>query len=169
MSLFSFFKNSSEVDVKKYSSLHDKLEKEYPFLSEEELVITGCVAGLLARVAYVDFELDPSEAEQIKKTLTDWNINPHVHTELIATIAIKHIKEMAGLENHLYVHPLKEFLTQDERFKVLQTLFVLAASDGEVAALESEEIRTICKGLELSNQHFLAARAEVAEFLKTLK
>ena len=47
-------------------------------------------------------------------------------------------------------------------------LFVIAASDGNVAAIESEEIRVISKGLELTNQHFLAARAEVADFLKAL-
>lgn len=169
MSIFSFFKNENESDVKKYSALHEKLQKEYPSMEEKELVITSCVAGLLARVAYVDFELDPGEMEQIKETLKNWSISSLVHSDLIAVMAIDHIKEMAGLENHLYVHPLKEHLNSDDRFKLLKALFILAASDGEVASVESEEIRTITKGLELSNQHFLAARAEVATFLKALK
>ncbi len=167
MSLFSFFKE--EEAVKKYSSLHDELKQEYPELSEKELVVTGCVAGLLARVAYVDFSLDPKEIENMGKVLSRWNIHPEIHTELITEMAIRHIKEMAGLENHLYVLPLREFLNADEKYKLLESLFVIAASDGVVEGVESEEIRLVCKGLELSNQHFLAARAKVSEYISALK
>lgn len=169
MSLFDFFKNEKEEDIKKYSVLHYALEKEYPNLTEEELVITACVSGLLARVAYVDFNLDPGEIEQIKTSLENLSINERIHSEFITEIAVKHIVEMAGLENHLYVHPLNTYLNKDERFLVLQALFYVAASDGEVESVESEEIRLITKGLELSHQHFIAARAQVAKYLKALK
>ncbi len=168
MSLFAFFKNEKQSEIKKYSKLHDQLQREYPFLSEEELVITACVAGLLARVAYVDFNLDEGEVSEIKKILEEWTINDKVHTELLAEMAINHIQEMAGLENHLYVHPLREHLTRDEKYRVLQSLFLVAASDGSVESIESEEIRVITKGLELSTQHFVAARAEVSQYLKAL-
>jgi len=169
MSLFNFFKHSSDSDVKKYSLLHEKLEKEYPFLGEKELVLTGCIAGLLARVALVDLVLDKNEIGQIKSTLKDWNINEQIHCELIANIAIKHIEEMSGLENHLYVYPLKENLKDEDKYRVLQSLFLVAASDGKIAGIESEEIRIITKGLGLSNQHFLSARAEMAQYIAALK
>ncbi len=169
MSILNFFKNSTETDIKKYSELHYELEKEYPDLPESELVITACIAGLLARVAYVDFRLEPEEVKAIHKTLQAWKFSDKINSEIVANIAIDNIKEMAGLQNHLYVHPLKEHLSQDDRFRVVESLFLVAASDGSVEGVESEEIRTITKGLELSNQHFLAARAEVSEYLNALK
>ncbi len=169
MSLFDFFKGEDKEQVKKYSQLHYILEKEYPQLSESELVITTCVAGLLARVAYVDFHLDEGEILQMKESLKNWKFTGEVCSEFVSKIAIEHVKEMAGLENHLYVHPLRDHLSKDDRFRVLQSLFLIAASDGNVESIESEEIRTVNKGLELSTQHFLAARAEVAGFLKALK
>ncbi len=87
----------------------------------------------------------------------------------MANIAIVHIQEMAGLDNHLFYGPLKKYMTKEHRFEVLKSLFLVAASDGSVDGVESEEIRGICKGLELSSQHFLAARAEVVDYLKALK
>jgi uncharacterized tellurite resistance protein B-like protein len=169
MGLFDFFKGESNTQVTKYSKLHNQLKSEFPNLSEKELVISGCIAGLLARVAYVDFKLDSAEVDQIKKSLSTWKLNDTLNTNDLAQMAINHIQEMAGLENHLYVHPLNDHLNKEEKHKVVQSLFMLAASDGEVESVECEEIRLITKGLELSNQHFISARAEVIEFLKALK
>jgi uncharacterized tellurite resistance protein B-like protein len=170
MSIFDIFAKYGQNDdqVESYNKLFQKLKKEYPDVDESSLVTMSCISGVMARVAYVDFKLDDAEKEKIILILKEWNIHPSFRSEDIARMAIHHIKDMAGLENHLYVHPLKENLTPDERYQVLQSLFIVAASDGEVEGIESEEIRTICKGLELSNQHFLSARAEVASYLKAL-
>lgn len=169
MSIFNFFKSSNEDEINKYSKLHKSLEVEFPELSEKDLILTSCIAGLLARVAYVDFHLDVEEAKKIEDVLGQWGFGFNVNSSNVARIAINHIKEMAGLENHLYVYPLKEHLSHDDRYKVLQSLFLVAASDGSVDGVESEEIRLITKGLELSGQHFLAARAEVAKYLTALR
>ena len=48
-------------------------------------------------------------------------------------------------------------------------LFSVAASDGNADNLESEEIRTISKGLGLEHKHFVAARMSVKEYLGSLK
>ena len=169
MDFLKFFSNEPEVEIKKYSSLFSVLQNEYPQMNEEGILITSCVAGLLARVAYVDFHLDVKEQEVMKDLLGQFHFIANIDPCIVAQIAIKHIKEMAGLENHLYVHPLKNLLSKDERYNIIQSLFLIAASDGSVEVVESEEIRLITKGFELSNQHFLAARAEVAKFLKSLR
>lgn len=167
MGLFDFFTKEDQQEVKKYSGLYEQLSQEYPTIAEKDLVILSCIAGLMARVSYVDFELHPEEVKQMQSLIQKWNGEVHFDHELTTEMAIKYVKEMAGIDNHLLVHPLKNHLNQDERYQVLQTLFLIAASDGNVAGVESEEIRVICKGLELSNQHFLAARAEVSDFLMT--
>lgn len=168
MGLFDFFKQEDKAEIQKYSGLYEKLAQEYPEIEEEKLVIISCIAGLMARVAYVDFDLDPNEVKKMKELISSWDSHIHFDHEITTNMALKYVKEMAGIDNHLLVHPLKEHLSSDERYQVLQTLFLIAASDGNVAGIESEEIRIIAKGLELSNQHFLAARAEVAEFLNAL-
>ena len=109
-----------------------------------------------------------SKWNKIEKLLDKWKLKG-IEPKSVSDIATNHIKEMAGLENHLYVKPLNELMNKDERFDTVKALFLIAASDGSVESVESEEIRLINKGLELSHQHFVAARAEVKDFLKTLK
>lgn len=169
MSFLNFFKNNPESEIKKYSNLYHKLEKEFPELDENELILSSCISGLYARVAYVDFDLDDLELKKIEELISNWNFGNNLSSSTLAKMSIDHIKEMAGLENHLYVYPLKNKLNAEDKFNVLKSLFLVAAADGSVDSIESEEIRLITKGLELSNQHFIAARAEVADFLKALK
>lgn len=167
MGLLDFFKNEDQAEVKKYSGLYDQLSQEYQQISEKDLVVLSCIAGLMARVAYVDFDLHDNEVKKMKELIQSWNQKLEFDHEITTDMAIKYVKEMAGIDNHLLVHPLKSYLNPDQRYQVLQMLFLIAASDGNVAGIESEEIRIITKGLELTNQHFLAARAEVSEFLLT--
>ncbi|MBD67120.1 MAG: hypothetical protein CME62_18105 [Halobacteriovoraceae bacterium] len=169
MGFFDYFMGQEQDKVKKYSELYDVLAYEFPDLNEKELILASCLAGLLARVAYVDFKLDPKEMTKILEVLKMWDISDKLDPVVAGKMAMAHIKNMAGLDNHLYVHPLKEHLSENERYKVLQSLFLVAASDGNVAIVESEEIRLITKGLELSNQHFISAQAEVVEFINALK
>ncbi len=169
MGFFDFFTNQSQPELKKFNQLFIELQNNFPDLSEKDLVVSSCIAGLLARIAYVDFHLDPEEIRKIDHLIQDWSFNPEIDSSVLANMAITHIKEMAGLENHLYVHPLNEYLSQEDKYRVLQSLFLVAASDGNVDTVESEEIRIITKGLNLSNQHFIAARAGVAKYLGALK
>jgi uncharacterized tellurite resistance protein B-like protein len=170
MSFWDIFSNTNSTDaVKKHSSLHYEVKEMFPNLSEEELIKTTCLAGLFARVAYVDFSLEKSEITHMKKALkemTDFNDEEIAN---IVTLANKHIKELAGLENHKFVYSLKEVMDQGERYKIVEALFYIAASDGTVANDESEEIRIINKGFDLSDRHFAAARAKVSDKLGALR
>jgi uncharacterized tellurite resistance protein B-like protein len=158
-----------EKDQLSYGTLHLELQRLFPSTAEDELVKITCVAGLLARVAYVDFHMDQAEIEHMHEALKDWTSFDEMQRNQIVQIAIKNIKELAGLENHIYVHRLKSYLSVEERFTIIETLFALAASDGVVENIESEEIRIINKGFDLSDQHFIVARAKVSDKLKALK
>lgn len=169
MGFFDFFTSSASSEVKRYGKLYDSLQVEFPELEEKQLITMSCIAGLMARVAYTDFHLEESEVKAMQQVLSDWKISDAIDQSKVVQMAIDHIKDMAGLENHLYVHPLKTILSKEERYKVLQSLFLIAASDGQVENIESVEIKVICQGLELSPQHFISARAEVLEFINALK
>lgn len=169
MGFFDFFTNDDSQSIKKYNELYEKFSNKYPTIPEKELLLTSSIAGLLARVAYSDFLLHENEQIEIQRVISEWDFHKDLDSKVVASMAIDHIKEMAGLDNHLFYAPLKEYTTKEDRFEVLKSLFLVAASDGSVDGVESEEIKGICKGLELSTQHFLAARANVVEFLKALK
>ncbi len=167
MAFWEIFKKQAEESNQ--SELFYELKKELPDLEESELIKIACVSGLMARVAYVDFKLDASELAHIGEVLKEWTDFDQQTIDKISQLAVRHIKELAGLENHLYVYPLRDVLDRDSRFKIVEALFALAAADGSVENIESEEIRMISKGLELSDKHFMVARGKVAKHIAALR
>lgn len=168
MGFWELFKSKENTESLQ-TSLFNELKTKLPDESEEVLIKTACISGLLARVAYVDFKVTDEERSHIREVLSEWTDFSKDLVNVISEVSIHHVKELAGLENHMYVHHLKPLINRDERYKIVEALFALAASDGIVENLESEEIRLIVKGFDLSDKHFLAARATVAEQLGALK
>jgi uncharacterized tellurite resistance protein B-like protein len=168
MSFWNLFKNDEET-TKTESHLQLKIRELLPYAEDETLITVACVAGLMARVAFSDLEIDPKEVEQMNQSLGDFAILNADQTKAAVQIALQEVRALCGIENHMYTDPLSTMLTNEQRYALLKSLFKIAASDGKAEQVESEEIRLICKGLLLENKHFIAARATVAESLEALK
>lgn len=169
MKFWDIFNSSVKETTGHTSRLHQKISELLPEENEDELIKCACVAGLLASVAFIDFEIHENEEEFMKKSLLDWtNLTP-LEVDAISKVAIDEIKELSGLENHLYCKPLNELMDNDEKYGVLESLFAMAACDHEVSHKESEEIRVIYMGLHLEHKHFVSARATVLDKLMALK
>lgn len=163
--IFGKAKTSSDFT----SRLHKKVDTLFPGKPAEEIILATCVAGLMARVAYADLVINDNEKDSMKKALTHLSTLTSEEVDAITTLAIDEIKDLAGLENHLYCRPISENLSEMERFNILKALFQLAASDGGASHQEGEEIRQVCTGLLLEHKHFIAARAGVLDKLDSLK
>jgi uncharacterized tellurite resistance protein B-like protein len=168
MAFWDLFQTKSQTETSK-SGLQVKVEQLLPTYGPQELERVTCVAGLLAKVAYTDFEVHQKEKASMAQALEKWTALSPEEVSAISNLAIEQIKELAGLEDHLYSYPLENHMNEKERFGLLKALFSLAASDGNVDNSESEEIRQIAKNLRLSHEHFIAARASVLEYLGALK
>ena len=151
------------------SGLQLKIQALLPNATEKELITTACIAGLLARVAYIDFEIHSQEVETMNTVLQKWSPFSTTQINAITHIALTEVKTLAGLENHKYCHPLNDLLTNEEKYQIIESLFAVAASDNAVDHDETEEIRIITSGLRLEHKHFIAARATVLAHLKALK
>ena len=129
----------------------------------------ACVSGLLARVAFVDLDIDQSERSQIQQSITKWLSLEQDLAMKITDLVCEETENLAGTENHLYANYLRDHLPESKRYSILEMLFAVATSDGNADNQESEEIRTISKGLGLEHKHFISARASVKDFLGSLR
>lgn len=171
MSLWATFKES--LSVKKSpefsSRLHEKIASRFSSKDETFQLKAACLSGLLARVAFADMNIEDSEKAIIIEALEQgMALNTTEATDL-TELCLEEVKDLAGVENHLYCLPLRESLPEGERYQILVTLFKVAAADGNVENLEGEEIRNISKGLLLEHKHFISARSTVLEHLGSLK
>lgn len=171
VSLLSFFKSlspSGESKSSKTGALENEIKKFFPNLKDDDVIKYTCISGLLCRVAFVDLDISKEEDRAIQKILEDeLLLTPEIARE-VTDLSINQTKVLSGVENHRYTTPLCDFFSKEERYNLLKSLFLVAASDGNVDNLECEEIRVISKGLRLEQQHYSAARASVKEFLGSL-
>ncbi len=151
------------------SRLHQRVGSLLPNQSEENQLKLACLAGLFARVAYADMEITSGEQERMESILREWSDLSETEVQAVAELACKEVVELCGLENTRYCHPLADLMSTSQRVSVLTALFAVAAADGSVEHLESEEIRNVAKGLLLEHKHYVSCRATVIDKLKLLK
>lgn len=169
MAFWDLFKPADDSKDQNYKhSLYQKSKDLFPEAQEDDLIKWTCISGLLARVAYSDLNVDENETAFIKKAINEISDFDQASSNALAELAINEVKLLAGQENHRYCYELNDHLDNDEKYKILKLLFAVAAADGEVESVESEEIRHITKALLLEHKHYISAQATVKEKLKAL-
>lgn len=171
MSFFGFLKRTPKS--RKLQALEDRVKDYFEGnnieISQERLVILTNVTGLMTRIAYADLNIDESERVFIINALVDKLELEFKQATIVVNLAVEYAREFAGLDNHVYAKNLRDVLDENDRLKIVELLFTVAAADGSVDNLESEDIRVINESLRLSPKHFLSARAKVADSLKLMK
>lgn len=151
------------------SRLHEKIGQLLPDYDEKDLLKDACISGLLARVAYQDFDVHEGEIEEMEKALGQWTNLGQEEIKAIVKLSLEEIKDLSGIQNHKYCHPLNEILDNEKKFEIIKMLFAVAGGDGTVSEQEAEEIRLITTGLRLEHKHFISAKATVMDKLGALK
>lgn len=151
------------------SGLHEKIVHMFPEQDEAFQVKMACLSGLMARIAFADMSISDEERETIASSLIKWMDLKKSDAEAVAKLCTEEVKNLAGIENHLYCLPLRDTLSNEEKYEIVEVLFSIAASDGNVENNESEEIRNVTTALLLEHKHFISARSTVLEYLGALK
>jgi len=151
--LEEYIKNKVYYKVRQRLGLNEDLN-----ISDEELRKLSLAGGLMARVAYVDQVVTEDEFELMIHALTvGWTISREA-AALVAEVAVSEVSNDLD-----YFRLSREFFsstTEAERVSFLDTLFAVAAADGEISAQESVEIRHIARSLNMTQQQFVAAKQE---------
>ena len=112
--------------------------------------------GMLARIARVNNTVTDAEVVCIADLLeSGWGIR-HERAALVAEVSLA--ESAADLD---YFHLTREFSAstdEDERIRFLDSLFAVAAADGEISGEESDEISRITASINLTHSHFVAAK-----------
>jgi uncharacterized tellurite resistance protein B-like protein len=149
------------VKNKVYYSLSRRLELEETDIDipEKELRRLSLAGGLMARVAYVDQEIQEGEFDSMVNAIqSNWNLS-NLEAALVAETAASTITK--GLDYYRLSRRFFESTTEDERVHFLDALFAVADGDGRVSYEEIEEIRTIATVLKLTHKQFIDAKLKI--------
>jgi len=149
------------VKNKVYYSISRRLELEETEINipEKELRRLSLAGGLMARVAYVDQEVQEGEFDSMVSAIKgNWQLTD-IEAALVAETAVSTINQ--GLDYYRLSRRFFESTTEEERVRFMDALFAVADADGRVSYEEIEEIRTIATVLKLSHKQFIDAKLKI--------
>lgn len=149
------------VKNKVYYSVSRRLELEETGIDipEAELRRLSLAGGLMARVAYVDHEVQEGEFDSMVSAIqNNWNLSD-LEAALVAETAVSTITK--GLDYYRLSRRFFESTTEDERVHFMDALFAVADGDSGVSYEEIEEIRTIATVLKLTHKQFIDAKLKI--------
>ena len=149
------------VKNKVYYSVGRRLELQETDIDipEKELRRLSLAGGLMARVAYVDREVQEGEFDSMVSAIqSNWNLSD-LEAALVAETAVSTITK--GLDYYRMSRRFFKSTTEEERVHFMDALFAVADGDGRVSYEEIEEIRTIATVLKLTHKQFIDAKLKI--------
>jgi len=130
-------------------------------LTDKEMRKLGLAGGLMARIAKVDETVSEGEFEAMVDTIaTTWQVD-HEAAVFVANVAVSSLDV-----TYDYYRMTREFATSttlEERQRFLVALFQIAGADGDVSFEETEEIRLVALGINVSHEDFINAKLQAKE------
>lgn len=130
-------------------------------ISDEEMRKLGLAGGLMARIAKVDQVVSDSEFETMVSVMAEnWQLDRDAAV-FVATVAVSSLDV-----TYDYYRMTREFATSttiDERKRFLVALFQVAGAEDGASFDETEEIRLVARGTNVSHQDFIEAKLRAKE------
>lgn len=150
-----FVKNKIYYEVKQQAEQDGRTFN----ISDAEMRKMGLAGGLMARIAYVDRQVTADEIQAMADLLAEhWGVARDTAV-FVANIAVNSVDY-----SYDYYRMTREFGTStsyEERAGFLNVLFNVALADGRVSFEETEEIRLVARGVNLSHEEFISAKIKI--------
>jgi uncharacterized tellurite resistance protein B-like protein len=148
--------------VRKITEALDRLELE------PARYIAG-FAYVLSRVARADLQISDAETRAMERIVVEQGKLPEEQAIIVIQIAKTQNRLFGGTEDFLVTREFNKLATRDQKLALLDCLFAVAAAEAMISSAEDEEIRGICRELQLEHRDFIAVRSRYRDQLSVLK
>lgn len=115
-------------------------------------------AYVMGRVANADLDTSTAETDRMVALVENVVQLPTEQALLVVEIAKRQNRLFGGTEDFLVTRELREIATSEQRSRLLDCLFAVAAADGVVSVAEEDEIRRISIELGFEHSEYIQAR-----------
>jgi uncharacterized tellurite resistance protein B-like protein len=128
-------------------------------MDPERARFVAAFAFVLARVANADRDVSQAETQRMEAIVTEQGGLPSEQAVLVVQIAKAQQRLAGGTENYLVTRELNEIADREEKLRILDCLFGVAAADNAITLAEENVIREISTELGFSHHDFSAVRS----------
>lgn len=132
-------------------------------LDEPTARFIAAFAYVLARVAAADLEIDKEEEAAMERILLGLDAIEDEHVSLVLAIAREQARDHGGTEDYLATREFRNLSDRDGRIRLLRALLEVAAADGHVSEIESQEIVRIAGELDFDQDELKALRRDLRD------
>ena len=126
-------------------------------------------AYVLARVAHSDLEIDAAESTEMERLVAELGGLPGAEAALVVEIAKSQTRLLGGTENYVVTREFRRSATPEQRARLLECVYAVAAADGTISSVESVECSRIADELGFTREEALAVRNGFRDKLSVLK
>ncbi|MCB8987606.1 MAG: TerB family tellurite resistance protein [Ardenticatenaceae bacterium] len=150
------------VQNRVFYSVNQRLQAEGKSLSldDGDLRKYSLAGALMAKVAQTDRTVTDAEFEAMAEALQErWDVARETAV-FITEVAVS--QTSATQDMYRMQREFASLTSETERERFIEVLFLVAAADDQVSFEETEEIRLLANGLNLSHSQFIAAKLAAA-------
>ena len=138
-------------------------------LAPERARHLAAFAYVLARVANSDLRITETETDRMLALVREHAGLSEEEAALAVEIAKSQARLLGGTENYVVTREFRDISTREERVRLLECLFAVAAADGKIDSAESTEIAKIAEELGFLREEINALRAPWRDKLSELQ
>jgi uncharacterized tellurite resistance protein B-like protein len=126
-------------------------------------------AYVLARIAHADLRIEESETDEMIRVITTLASLSEEEATLVVEIAKSQARLLGGTENYVVTREFRRISTREQRARLLECLYAVAAADGTISNVESTEITAIAEELGFTRPEANALRSAYRDKLSVLR
>lgn len=138
-------------------------------LPPERARFLAAFAYVLARVAHADLKISETETAAMEQAVAGAAGLAPEETALAVEIAKSQARLLGGTDNYVVTRRFRELSQREERVKLVECLYAVAAADGTISIAESAEIARIAEELGFLPSEAVAIRAPFRDRLAELQ
>jgi len=124
---------------------------------------------VLARIAHADLEIHASEVAEMERIVREVAELGESEAALVVQIAKSQAQHLGGTDNYVVTRQFRRDSTPQQRAKLLQCIYAVAAADGTISGAESTEIMMIAEELGFTRPEANSLRAQYRDKLAEFK
>ena len=136
-----------------------RIAEQLDRLPAEQARYLASFAFVLARIAQADLEIDASELAEMERIVRTIARLSEAEAALVVQIAKSQAQHLGGTENYLVTREFRKLASREQRVELLQCIYAVAAADGTISNVESNEILRVAEELGFTRPEANALRS----------
>jgi uncharacterized tellurite resistance protein B-like protein len=166
------------MSILKWLGLSSEPEPEHNQLGEIEAALEAqgperarylaCFAYILTRAAKADHHVSDAEARLMEAIVAERAGVDAEQAALIVRIA-REAGHSRGTDDYLIAREFERTASREEKLKLLDCLFAIAAADASIKTIEDNEVRRVASELKLEHADYIEVRRRHLGSLNVLR